>query len=273
MTITEAIKQVMREHGSPMTSEEAYRAIVEANLYEFHADNPAHIVRSQIRRHCEGLDFPSATPTKHFKLVGENRYWPLERPTRLLRKNRRKKTKASQKTLPDKVQTSSSLHELQELYSRYISELKKKILADLKKLSPSAFEMFAKRLLDVYGFHDTKVTQVSGDGGIDGDGKLKVGLAYLNVAFQCKRWTKGNIQRPEVDKFRGAIQGDFEQGLFFTTTSFSDGAIGVSIKRGAVPIVLVDGEAIVDLMIEKGFGVQTENISIPSYAVSTSNFN
>ena len=267
MTITEAIKQVMREHGSPMTSEEAYRAIVEANLYEFHADNPAHIVRSQIRRHCEGLDFPSATPTKHFKLVGENRYWPLERLTRLLRKNRRKKTKASQKTLPHKVQTSSSLHELQELYSRYISELKKKILADLKKLSPSAFEMFAKRLLDVYGFHDTKVTQVSGDGGIDGDGKLKVGLAYLNVAFQCKRWTKGNIQRPEVDKFRGAIQGDFEQGLFFTTTSFSDGAIGVSIKRGAVPIVLVDGEAIVDLMIEKGFGVQTENISIPSYAL------
>lgn len=89
----------------------------------------------------------------------------------------------------------------------------------------------------------------------------------MNVAFQCKRWTKGNIQRPEIDKFRGAIQGDFEQGIFFTTASFSDGAINVSIKRGAVPIVLVDGESIVEMMIKKGFGVQLENISIPIYAL------
>jgi hypothetical protein len=45
------------------------------------------------------------------------------------------------------------------------------------------------------------------------------------------------------------------------------GAIEASIKRGAVPIVLVDGEAIVELMIEKGFGVQTENLPILSYAL------
>jgi restriction system protein len=119
----------------------------------------------------------------------------------------------------------------------------------------------------VYGFHGTAVTQISGDGGIDGYGKLKVGLANLNVAFQCKRWEKGNIQRPEIDKFRGAAQGDYEQGLFFTTASFSEGAIGASIKRGAVPIILVDGPAIVDLMIDKGFGVQLETLSIPSYAL------
>lgn len=71
----------------------------------------------------------------------------------------------------------------------------------------------------------------------------------------------------KVDRFRGAIQGDFEQGLFFTTTSFSAGAIDASIKRGAVPIVLVDGETIVDLMIEKGCGVQIESLHIPSYAL------
>jgi restriction system protein len=111
------------------------------------------------------------------------------------------------------------------------------------------------------------VTQIAGDGGIDGHGKLKVGLAFLNVAFQCKRWTKCNVTRPEVDRFRGAIQGDFEQGLFFTTTSFSKGAIEASIKRGAVPIILVDGGAIVDMMIDKGFGVQTENLPIPTYAL------
>ena len=34
-----------------------------------------------------------------------------------------------------------------------------------------------------------------------------------------------------------------------------------------VPIILVDGESIVDLMIEKGFGVQIETMLIPSYAL------
>lgn len=267
MTIIEAIKKVMREHGTPMMTDEAYRSIVEANLYEFHAENPAHIVRSLIRRHCEGLDFPSAARSKHFKLVGENRYWPLDQPIRPSRKFRIKNTAHHRQAPVAKAPWTSSLKELQSLYNRYLSELKKKIIADLKHLSPAAFEAFAKRLLDVYGFHETKVTQISGDGGIDGHGKLRVGLAYLNVAFQCKRWTKGNVQRPEVDKFRGAIQGDFEQGLFFTTTSFSEKAIEASIKRGAVPIVLVNGEAIVDLMIEKGFGVQTESLPIPSYAL------
>lgn len=267
MTITEAIVEVMRAKASPMTAEEAYHAILEAKLYEFHADNPEHVVRSQIRRHCEGIDFPSAATTKHFRLVSENRYEPLPNAVRLQSKSRKaelKPTKIPPKNVPPHA---SSLRDLQVLHGKYVSELKKKILNDLKKMSPSAFELFAKRLLDVYGFHDTKVTQISGDGGIDGYGKLKVGLANLNVAFQCKRWTKGNIQRPEIDKFRGAAQGDFEQGLFFTTASFSEGAIAASIKRGAVPIILVDGDSMVDLMFEKGFGVQIETLSIPSYAL------
>jgi restriction system protein len=265
MTITEAIKQVMSSHNSPMSADEAYRAIIEARLYEFHADNPGQVVRSQIRRHCEGLDFPSAAPTKHFRLVGESRYEPLNKIIQQPRKHRI--TTSIERQVSVKQPHALSLLELQSLHSKYVSELKRKILGDLKRMSPAGFELFAKRLLDVYGFHDTKVTKVSGDGGIDGYGKLKVGLANLNVAFQCKRWTRGNIQRPEIDKFRGAAQGDFEQGIFFTTASFSEGAVAASIKRGAVPIILVDGCSIVDLMIEKGFGVQVETLSIPSYAL------
>jgi restriction system protein len=153
------------------------------------------------------------------------------------------------------------------LQATYVAAFKQKVLAELRRLSPAAFEAFGKRLLEEYGFHAVSVTRISGDGGIDGHGKLKVGLAHLNVAFQCKRWSKGNIQRPEVDKFRGAIQGDFEQGIFFTTTSFSEGAIGASIKKGAVPVVLIDGMGIVTLMIDKGFGVQVDTLSVPTYAL------
>ena len=49
-SIEEAIKAVMREQNQPLTAKDAYAAIVERGLYEFHAQNPEHIVRTQIRR-------------------------------------------------------------------------------------------------------------------------------------------------------------------------------------------------------------------------------
>lgn len=266
MTIIEAIKQVMRASGAPMTAKEAYQAIVEGKLYEFQAKDPAYVVLKEIRRHSEGIDFPTAALTKHFRLVGENKFAPLDEPKRRPRRPRRRKLSAP--AGPGKLRSLAvSLEEIQKLHEEYVAQLKQRVIADLRRLPPASFETFAKELLEVYGFEGAQVTQVSGDGGIDGYGKLKVGLAHLNVAFQCKRWAKGNIQRTEIDKFRGAAQGDFEQGIFFATTSFSQGAIDSSIKRGAVPIVLLDSEAIVDLMIEKSFGIQAEHLVIPTYAL------
>jgi restriction system protein len=113
--------------------------------------------------------------------------------------------------------------------------------------------------LAAYGFVQVKVSGRVGDGGIDGHGNLKVGLSTMNVAFQCKRW-QGPVGRPEIDKFRGAIQGEFEQGIFFTTSDFSSHARDASIKKGAVPIVLVNGDAIVQLMIDKQLGVKRRPI-------------
>lgn len=148
-----------------------------------------------------------------------------------------------------------------ELYEDYEASFRAQLLERLQDLSPRKFEYFARRLLMGYGFVAVKVTQVSRDGGIDGHGKLRLGLATMNVAFQCKRW-QGNVGRPEVDKFRGAIQGEFEQGVFFTTSDFTPDARDASLKRGAVPIILLNGESIVNLMIEKGLGAER----VPLYA-------
>lgn len=250
-----------------MTIREVYSAVVDKALYEFHAQSPEGIVRAQIRRHCEGIDFPSASQTKHFKLIGDDRFFLLDKHSRINRKAQTKYRDSKKGRTATSVALAQSLKQIQIFHNTYIEQLKSRIIGDLRKLSPPGFELFAKRLLEVYGFEDTFVTKVSRDGGIDGHGKLSVGLAHLNVAFQCKKWIKGNIQRTEIDKFRGAIQGDFEQGLFFATTSFSSGAIDASIKRGAVPVVLIDAKAIVNIMLDKGFGVQVENLAIPTYAL------
>jgi len=170
----------------------------------------------------------------------------------------RKRVKAIKPSLEKPATVSVSLT---DLYDKYEVQFKSKLLDKLYEFTPTQFEHFAKELLVAYGFVQVTVTQVSKDGGIDGDGLLKVGLARMSVAFQCKRWD-GNVQRPEVDKFRGAIQGAFEQGIFFTTSDFTKGAKEVSIKKGAVPIILLNGESIVDLMIEKEFGVQRKPLEI-----------
>jgi restriction system protein len=248
----------MRIHGGPMTVRKTYDAIVGAGLCTFHAETPVQVVASQIRRHRKGLDFPSASETKRFELRGDDKYYFLERPI---------EQKGSSKKPSGKDTHRSLLRELKPTYQKYHDELRATILSNIRRLDPSTFEEFAKRLLRAYGFLDVKVTQYSKDGGIDGYGKLKVGPAHLNVAFQCKRYTGNSVGRPDIDKFRGAIQGQFEQGIFFTSSTFAQGAAAASFRPGAVPIILIDGKAIVDLMIEKQFGVQAEQLPIYSYAL------
>jgi len=99
------------------------------------------------------------------------------------------------------------------------------------------------------------VSRRSGDGGIDGDGDFRQGAVSIKSAFQAKRWSDSAVGRPEIDKFRGAIQGDYDHGVFITTSRFSREAAESSYKKGAISILLLDGDAIVDLMLDKGIGV------------------
>lgn len=258
MTIIEAIKETMILQQRPLSIAEAYEGIVETGLYNFNAEKPLHVVASQIRRHCKGLSFPSASSTKHFEQKGEGLYYFLPKPI--------------QEKLPwvkESVATPSRslLGDLNAAHRRYTLDVRARILAALKRIEPDLFEHFAKKLLDAYGFSETHVTQKSKDGGIDGYGKLKMGLAHINVAFQCKRFTTKPVSRPMIDQFRGAIQGKVEQGLYFTTSKFALKAEDVSFQPGAVPIILLDGEAIVDLMIERRVGVEIEQMSVPSVAL------
>lgn len=87
MTIVEAIKQVMLEAGEALTPHDAYEKIVAKHLYIFNAENPVHVVRSQIRRHCKGLEYPSSAPSKHFEEHQDGKYYPLDKPLKNKEKN------------------------------------------------------------------------------------------------------------------------------------------------------------------------------------------
>jgi restriction system protein len=53
MTIVQAIEQVLRSHEGPMSAREIYRAIQRDELYSFRAQDPVHVVQTQLRRHSD----------------------------------------------------------------------------------------------------------------------------------------------------------------------------------------------------------------------------
>jgi restriction system protein len=150
-----------------------------------------------------------------------------------------------------------------DLIARAESAARSVLAADLldkvRGIEPGAFERLVLRLLGAMGYgalghldHSGK----SGDGGIDGiisQDKLGLDRIYL----QAKRYGAGNsVQAPEIRNFLGALMGNQgDRGVFLTTSTFSPGARAAA---GNVParIVLIDGEELVDLMIDHEVGVE-----------------
>lgn len=77
MTIVEALKIVLSQNPNGLTNKEAYYEIIQQDLYKFPAQKPDSVVNGIIRRHCYGLDFPTANPIKYFKIVGHKGKKPL----------------------------------------------------------------------------------------------------------------------------------------------------------------------------------------------------
>lgn len=258
MTIKEAIVKVLEQEKKPLSANFIYDKIIERDYYSFKAVNPQHIVITTIRRQCVGLNFSSAKKKKIFQILPDGRYWLKDKPI------------AGKKIAFPESKETLSLDDVKSSHSNYVREFKKSLLKELKEIDPIEFETFSKNLLKSYGFKNLTVTRARKDGGIDGFGKLKLGIAHLNVAFECKRWTTTSVGRPEISRFRGDIQGEYEQGIFITTSTFSKEAIAAATKKGAVPIALIDGKTIVDIMIEKRFGVDIEE-ELPLYINSLPN--
>lgn len=123
----------------------------------------------------------------------------------------------------------------------------------LMSMSPKRFELFARRLVKSMGVEidpEVGITFVN-DGGLDGFGYIQSGdFRTARVAIQAKRWT-ANIQSPEIDKFRGAMDKyNAEFGIFITTSDFSKGAINAS-RIGTRVITLINGEDIADIVADK----------------------
>lgn len=136
-----------------------------------------------------------------------------------------------------------------------VKHWKERLSDVLHAMNPFAFERLAQRLLRECGFDDVVVTKKSGDGGIDGTGKLLMnGIFSFHVAFQCKRY-KGQVGAPEIRDFRGSLNQNIEKGVLITTGSFSKAAREEATAPGKQQIDLMDGNDFMDKLAEYGIGL------------------
>lgn len=171
----------------------------------------------------------------------------------VVKKTRAKRTSSSggKDVLADEDPTNDGLDTPDEMkpWRERLSDI-------LQNMDPYGFERLAQRLLRECGFSDVQVTKKSGDGGIDGNGKLAInGIFSFHVAFQCKRY-KGSVGAGEIRDFRGSLSTNVEKGVMITTGTFSKAAREEASSPGKKQIDLMDGEALIDKIAQYRLGVK-----------------
>lgn len=143
------------------------------------------------------------------------------------------------------------------------------LLQTLRSMPPDAFERLCQRMLRESGFIEVEVTGRSGDGGIDGNGIIRLaGLISFPVLFQCKRYSS-NVSSSEVRDFRGAMQGRADKGLILTTGGFTSDAHKEATRDGAPAIDLIDGGLLVSRLRELELGVTVTTKTVEVIEVDT----
>jgi restriction system protein len=161
-----------------------------------------------------------------------------------------------QKTL---VENLNPVEQLEIAHKKIKDELSNELIDKIKNSSPKFFEELVIALLLKMGYGGSRkdageAIGQSGDEGIDGIiNEDRLGLDSIYI--QAKRWDKGTVSRPEIQKFVGALQGKkASKGIFITTSTFSKEAEDYA-KAIACKVILIDGSKLADLMIEYDVGV------------------
>lgn len=255
MTILEVIIDVLAKEGAGLTCKEITNRILSNNLYVFNTPDPNSIVRHSLRRHCQGLNFASAHPVKHFAIISGQRqtavYCLLSQVSNSNRKPVVAPISSDSDLLPEE--------KMQKYYEEHRENIKSQLLNSVLNNDYSFFEhLVVKLLLELgygYGIEAGKVVGRSHDGGVDGIiNEDKLGLDKIYI--QAKRYAPNhNVGSKEVQAFAGAMK-KVSKGVFITTSSFTKSARHEAMEQVGKQIALIDGSMLTDLMLRCGVGVR-----------------
>ena len=170
MTIIEAIKDVLKNEPKGLSSAEIYQKIIENNLYQFGAKNPVGVVNGEIRRHCVGLDFPTAYPVKHFAIAGKDG----KKLKFVVNKNSNSNNiHQSKKVIEDNTESLPE-EKIANAMNEHLQQIKQQLLDNVMLNHPDFFEQLVVELLLKMGYGYDKNSGIVTGGPVAG---LFVGLA------------------------------------------------------------------------------------------------
>jgi restriction system protein len=166
-----------------------------------------------------------------------------------------------EQTLLSTDETATPEERMERAYRELRSALASEVLDRVKEQS---WEFFEDLVIDVlramgYGGRRGAAERLGGrnDEGIDGvirEDALGLDLIYV----QAKKWAP-NVQRPDLQRFFGALEGQrATKGVFITTSDFSPQAVEFA-RNASRRMVLINGEQLAELMIDHGVGVTVQS--------------
>jgi len=153
-------------------------------------------------------------------------------------------------------------HEIWGLVRKQEASIRESLRGLLHEMDPFAFEHLLKRLLEEMDYQNVEVTAKSGDGGVDVVANIELGITSVREVVQAKRHKRA-IQRKDLDALRGSLyRFNAVRGTIITTSWFAKGTQEAAFATGAAPITLIDGDKLVDLLIEYGIGVRKRTVEM-----------
>ncbi len=143
-------------------------------------------------------------------------------------------------------------------------DLRARLLDAILKQTPTFFESLVLDVLLAMGYGGSRTDAAhrlgkSGDEGIDGRiNQDPLGLDQILV--QAKRYAPGQtIDRKTIQAFIGSLAGQgVTKGIFITTSSFAESAKEFVLRGSNTKVVLIDGPALLNLMLTHKIGVRVE---------------
>ena len=157
---------------------------------------------------------------------------------------------------PDELQQVRALAKARE------ASVRESLRQHLLEMDPQAFEELVGRLLENMNYQNVEVVGQSGDGGVDVVAEIELGVTSVREVVQAKRH-KRTVQRKDLDALRGSLyRFNAVRGTIVATSRFAKGAMEAAFAQGAAPITLIDGDKLIDLLIDHGIGVRKRAIEV-----------
>ncbi len=155
---------------------------------------------------------------------------------------------------------------------KFLELSQKEIFTELENFYSSfengyEFEQFLKIFLESLGLDEIEVTQSSNDGGVDlkatkqGIDEL-TDLDSIKYYVQAKRYKPNtNVSIESVRALRGILPDGYK-GIFITTGKFSENSKIFATESKSRPLILIDGEELINHCIKYGLGFRAKPIFV-----------